>query len=53
MDNLLKRLKVPTDGGLPPNRWVNNDIKPIEVGRRTWGFWTFHNFCTHPGLSIY
>lgn len=26
-------------------RWINDDIKPIESERRSWGFWTFHNYC--------
>ncbi|KAI3556416.1 hypothetical protein CABS03_03477 [Colletotrichum abscissum] len=26
------------------SRWINDDIRPIEAQRRTWGFLTFHNF---------
>ncbi|KAK1544786.1 hypothetical protein CPAR01_02288 [Colletotrichum paranaense] len=26
------------------SRWMNDDIRPIEAQRRTWGFLTFHNF---------
>lgn len=48
MNGISKRLKVPTDGGPLPDRWINNDIKPIEAGRRTWGLWTFHNYCATP-----
>ncbi|KAJ5166291.1 Allantoin permease [Penicillium canariense] len=44
MKAFLKRLEVDSDGGPVPDRWINNDIKPIEASRRTWGFWTFHNF---------
>jgi nucleobase:cation symporter-1, NCS1 family len=42
---LMKKLEVPYEGGTIPDRWINNDIKPIEKGRRTWTFWTFHNLC--------
>jgi hypothetical protein len=45
MNSLLKKLQVEVEGGVVPDRWINNDIKPIEADRRTWGFWTFHNFC--------
>ncbi|KAJ6088641.1 Allantoin permease [Penicillium sp. IBT 16267x] len=41
---LLKRIEINAEGGVVPNRWINNDIKPIEAGRRTWGHWTFHSF---------
>ncbi|KAJ5109997.1 Allantoin permease [Penicillium argentinense] len=44
MNFLLKKLQVEVEGGVVPDRWINNDIKPIEAGRRTWGLWTFHNF---------
>ncbi|KAJ5980236.1 Allantoin permease [Penicillium waksmanii] len=40
----LQSLRIKDEGGPLPNRWINNDIKPIEAERRTWGFWTFHNF---------
>ncbi|KAK2053059.1 NCS1 nucleoside transporter family protein [Colletotrichum caudatum] len=31
--------------GLPfVSRWINDDIRPIESQRRTWGFLMFHNF---------
>lgn len=40
---LLKKLEVKHEGGTVPNRWINNDIKPIESGRRVWSFWTYHN----------
>ncbi|KAL4972736.1 permease for cytosine/purines, uracil, thiamine, allantoin-domain-containing protein [Aspergillus desertorum] len=26
------------------SRWINDDIRPVEAKRRTWGFLTFHNF---------
>ncbi|KAF3764076.1 NCS1 nucleoside transporter family protein [Cryphonectria parasitica EP155] len=26
------------------SRWINNDIRPIESARRTWGFLTFNNY---------
>ncbi|KIY48482.1 allantoin permease [Fistulina hepatica ATCC 64428] len=42
--SFLRRLQVSREGDTIPNRWINNDIKPIERGRRTWGFWAFHNF---------
>ncbi|EEP81449.1 predicted protein [Uncinocarpus reesii 1704] len=41
---LLKKLEVDHEGGTLPNRWVNNDIKPIEAERRTWTTWTFTNY---------
>ncbi|KAJ5298328.1 uncharacterized protein N7443_006448 [Penicillium atrosanguineum] len=44
MKAFLKKLEIESEGGPEPDRWINNDIKPIEEGRRTWGFWTFHNF---------
>ncbi|KAJ9610457.1 hypothetical protein H2200_005234 [Cladophialophora chaetospira] len=52
---LLKKLEVPYEGGTIPNRWINNDIKPIEKGRRTWTFWTFHNLwvLTNSNISTY
>lgn len=45
LNKILKRLEIDDEGGPIPNRWMNNDIKPVEAGRRTWGFWMFHNFC--------
>ncbi|KAI1627487.1 allantoin permease [Exophiala viscosa] len=52
---LAKRLEVPYEGGTIPSRWINNDIKPIEKGRRTWTFWTFHNLwvLTNTNISTY
>ncbi|KAJ5825872.1 Allantoin permease [Penicillium riverlandense] len=44
MKAILRKLQVDSEGGPVPDRWINNDIKPIEAGRRTWGFWTFHNY---------
>lgn len=52
LDTILKRLEVDDEGGSIPNRWMNTDIKPVEAGRRTWGFWTFHNFCTFPPIKM-
>ncbi|KAE8137160.1 permease for cytosine/purines, uracil, thiamine, allantoin-domain-containing protein [Aspergillus pseudotamarii] len=54
-NTILKHLEVPHDGGQIPSRWTNNDIKPIEADRRTWNFWTFHNFCMliHSNISVY
>ncbi|KAH7027208.1 thiamine transporter [Microdochium trichocladiopsis] len=26
------------------SRWINDDIRPIDSARRTWGFWMYHNF---------
>lgn len=48
LNTILKRLEIDDKDGPIPNRWMNNDIKPVEAGRRTWGFWTFHNFCICP-----
>jgi NCS1 family nucleobase:cation symporter-1 len=46
---------VPHEGGTIPDRWINNDIRPIEKGRRTWNFWTFHNLwvLTNTNISTY
>jgi nucleobase:cation symporter-1, NCS1 family len=41
LKTILKKLEVPHESGTEPNRWINNDIRPIEEGRRTWTFWTF------------
>jgi hypothetical protein len=43
--SFLKKLEVDSESEL--TRWINDDIKPIEAGRRTWTFWTFHNYCKH------
>jgi hypothetical protein len=45
MSHLLKKFEVKST--VEVTRWINDDIKPIEAGRRTWTFWTFHNYCTH------
>ena len=52
---LLQRLQVKHEGGTVPSRWINNDIKPIEKGRRIWTFWTFHNLwvLTNCNISTY
>ncbi|KAE8149174.1 permease for cytosine/purines, uracil, thiamine, allantoin-domain-containing protein [Aspergillus avenaceus] len=52
MKDILKHLQIPHNGDLPPNQWVNNDIKPVESSRRTWTFWTYHNFSVLLGLNI-
>ncbi|KAJ5887707.1 Allantoin permease [Penicillium taxi] len=44
LKEVLRKLEVDGEGGPIPDRWINNDIKPIEKDRRTWGFWTFHNY---------
>ncbi|KUJ07643.1 NCS1 nucleoside transporter family protein [Mollisia scopiformis] len=38
----MERFEVASETEL--TRWINDDIKPIEAGRRTWTFWTFHNY---------
>ncbi|KAF3810976.1 Transporter aclS [Colletotrichum gloeosporioides] len=35
----LQRVELPF-----VSRWINDDIRPIESKRRTWGFLMFHNF---------
>ncbi|KAL4793049.1 permease for cytosine/purines, uracil, thiamine, allantoin-domain-containing protein [Aspergillus venezuelensis] len=35
----LKRLELPHE-----SRWINDDVRPVDKARRTWGFLTFHNF---------
>lgn len=40
----LQKFEVEHEGGTLPNRWINNDIKPIEAERRTWTSWTFMNY---------
>ncbi|KAE8400626.1 allantoin permease [Aspergillus pseudonomiae] len=54
-NTILRYLEVPDEGANIPNRWVNDDIKPVEAGRRTWNFWTFHNFCVlaSSNISVY
>lgn len=39
----MKKFEVASETEL--TKWINDDIKPIEAGRRTWTFWTFHNYC--------
>ncbi|KAE8355483.1 hypothetical protein BDV28DRAFT_146044 [Aspergillus coremiiformis] len=55
MKSILAYLEVPQEGGQAPTRWINNDIKPVEAGRRSWNFWTFHNFSvmTSSNISVY
>ncbi|OLN87315.1 Uracil permease 2 [Colletotrichum chlorophyti] len=36
---LVQRVQLPF-----VSPWINDDIRPIESRRRTWGFLTFHNF---------
>ncbi|PTB65679.1 hypothetical protein BBK36DRAFT_1169381 [Trichoderma citrinoviride] len=36
---LIERARLPC-----VSQWINEDIRPIESARRTWTFWTFHNF---------
>ncbi|QYT05374.1 hypothetical protein H0G86_012267 [Trichoderma simmonsii] len=36
---LIERAKLPY-----VSQWINEDIRPVESARRTWGFWTFHNY---------
>ena len=52
---LIRWLEVPDEGTRRADRWYNNDIKPIERGRRTWKFWTFHNLwvLTDSNISSY
>jgi len=49
---ILKKLEVPNEGGTLANRWINNDIKPIEQGRRTWTFFTYHNLWVLTNMNI-
>lgn len=42
----MKRLEVTSE--TEATKWINDDIKPIEAERRTWTFWTFHNYCESP-----
>ncbi|CRK24231.1 hypothetical protein BN1723_013215 [Verticillium longisporum] len=37
--DLIKRAQLPH-----VNRWINDDIRPIETERRTWGYLEYHNF---------
>ncbi|KAI8192525.1 ncs1 nucleoside transporter family protein [Colletotrichum sp. SAR 10_75] len=43
----LQRVELPF-----VSRWINDDIRPIESTRRTWGFLMFHNFCIVLGNLI-
>ncbi|KAL7948742.1 NCS1 nucleoside transporter family protein [Trichoderma barbatum] len=36
---LIERAKLPY-----VSQWINEDIRPVESARRTWSFWTFHNY---------
>jgi NCS1 family nucleobase:cation symporter-1 len=40
----IDRFRVASEYGQTANRWINYDIQPVEVGRRTWNFWTYHNY---------
>ncbi|WEW57075.1 hypothetical protein PRK78_002535 [Emydomyces testavorans] len=55
MASILKKLEVAHEGGTIPNRWINNDIKPIEAARRTWSVWTFVNYwiLVNSNISVY
>ncbi|KAL4935176.1 hypothetical protein BDV06DRAFT_234578 [Aspergillus oleicola] len=35
----IKRIELPHE-----SRWINDDVRPVDKARRTWGFLTFHNF---------
>ncbi|SPO07077.1 related to uracil permease [Cephalotrichum gorgonifer] len=37
-ESLLKRIELPHG-----SKWINEDIRPVESGRRTWTWLTFHN----------
>lgn len=39
LGKLIERARLPC-----VSQWINEDIRPIESARRTWTFWTFHNF---------
>ncbi|KAL6887354.1 permease for cytosine/purines, uracil, thiamine, allantoin domain-containing protein [Trichoderma longibrachiatum] len=39
LGELIERARLPC-----VSQWINEDIRPIESARRTWTFWTFHNF---------
>ncbi|KAL7794421.1 permease for cytosine/purines, uracil, thiamine, allantoin domain-containing protein [Trichoderma ceciliae] len=39
LGTLIERAKLPY-----VSQWINEDIRPVEAARRTWGFWTFHNY---------
>ncbi|KAI0145283.1 permease for cytosine/purines, uracil, thiamine, allantoin-domain-containing protein [Xylariaceae sp. FL1272] len=34
------------------SRWINYDIRPIEPGRRTWGYVSFHNYWLLISMNI-
>ncbi|RDW93374.1 nucleobase cation symporter-1 family protein [Aspergillus mulundensis] len=36
---ILAKISLPHE-----SRWINDDIRPVDAERRTWGFLTFHNF---------
>ncbi|KAK6451528.1 hypothetical protein FP744_10007779 [Trichoderma asperellum] len=36
---LVERARLPY-----VSQWINDDIRPVAAARRTWGFWTFHNY---------
>ncbi|KAL2826344.1 permease for cytosine/purines, uracil, thiamine, allantoin-domain-containing protein, partial [Aspergillus pseudoustus] len=39
ISTVLKKIQLPHE-----SRWINEDVRPVETERRTWGFLTFHNF---------
>ncbi|KAG7693039.1 hypothetical protein KL930_004388 [Ogataea haglerorum] len=43
--NITEKLKVPeTEGSSKATRWINRDIAPLKVSRRTWNTWTYLGF---------
>src|SRR5436190_9512599 len=48
----IKKFEVLHDAGTVPDRWINNDIKPIEARRRTWGVWTYSLFWVLVNMNV-
>ncbi|UKZ57460.1 hypothetical protein TrVGV298_011317 [Trichoderma virens] len=44
---LIERVKLPY-----VSQWINEDIRPVESARRTWSFWTFHNYWLLVNCSV-
>jgi hypothetical protein len=49
---LLRRLEISSRPGAQSTQLVNDDLKPVEPARRTWGAWNFVFFWTADSFNI-
>lgn len=49
---LVQRLRLSASDTPNSSAWINDDIKPLPVSRRTWGVWTFVSFWAINNLVI-